>query len=263
MIVDAFMFNDEFDMLDIHLAITDSYVDRWIILEGNRTWSGIPKPYNLQNCLDKYAKYADRIQLISLDIPDGYINWQCENYSRASLQQGIDCLDDKDIILHGDLDEILDPTKFNSIIDLMDLHDRPVNCSLEMFIYRFDQQTDRRWSGNVVARKHMFDNPQQLYKGINTKKKDRSHCVVYPDTAGWHWTWIGSDQRIRSKVASCIESQHRDPEQVLSSFKQLDTAAAINHKCTSSTVECTYPAEVNKILEQYPQYWNIAPCQTQ
>jgi hypothetical protein len=99
------MFNDEFDMLDIHLAITDSYVDRWIILEGNRTWSGIPKPYYLLNNLDKYAKYGNRIQLISLNIPDGYINWQCENYSRASLQQGIDCLDDEDIIYNFELIE--------------------------------------------------------------------------------------------------------------------------------------------------------------
>jgi hypothetical protein len=180
-------------------------------------------------------------------------------YSRASLQQGIDCLDDQDIVLHGDLDEILDPTKFNSIVDLMNLHDRPVNCSLEMFIYRFDQQTDRRWSGTVVARKHMFDNPQQLYKGINIKKKDRSHCVAYPDIAGWHWTWIGSDQRIRSKVASCIESQHRDPEQVLNSFKQLDTAAAINHKCVSQTVMTNYPSSVVDVLKQYPQYWNQQP----
>jgi mannose-6-phosphate isomerase-like protein (cupin superfamily) len=34
MIVDTFMFNNEFDMLDIRLAITEHYVDRWIILEG-------------------------------------------------------------------------------------------------------------------------------------------------------------------------------------------------------------------------------------
>ena len=43
MIVDTTLFNDEFDMLDIHLAITNHYVDRWIILEGNKTWSGISK----------------------------------------------------------------------------------------------------------------------------------------------------------------------------------------------------------------------------
>ena len=40
MIIDTFMFNDEFEMLDIRLDISNNYVDKWIILEGNRTWSG-------------------------------------------------------------------------------------------------------------------------------------------------------------------------------------------------------------------------------
>lgn len=105
----------------------------------------------------------------------------------------------------------------------------------------------------------MFDNPQQLYKGANVKKKDRSHCVCYPGNVGWHWTWIGSDERIRNKVVSCIESQHRDPEQVLAAFKQSDTAAAINHKCATSTIQVNYPEIVTKVLQQYPQYWNILP----
>ena len=263
MIVDTTLFNDEFDMLDIHLSITESYVDRWIILEGNKTWSGIPKSYKLTENLDRYAKYRDRIDVIALDIPEDYVNWQCENYSRAALQQSIDKLNEEDLVLHGDLDEIIDPTRFDSVVDLMNLHNQPVSCSLQMYIYKFDQQISRNWSGPVVAKKHMFSNPQQLYKGVNSKKKDRSHCVAYPGTVGWHWTWIGNDERIRTKVVSCIESQHRDPEQVLTAFKQLDTVSAINHKCVSNTVECTYPAEVNTILEQYPQYWNVPPCLTQ
>ena len=95
MIVDTTLFNDEFDMLDIHLSITKSYVDRWIILEGNKTWSGIPKLYNLTENLGRYAKYRDRIDVITLDIPEDYVNWQCENYSRAALQQSIDKLNEE------------------------------------------------------------------------------------------------------------------------------------------------------------------------
>jgi len=47
MIIDTLLFNNEFDMLDIHLAITDQYVDRWVVLEASRTFSGISKPYYL------------------------------------------------------------------------------------------------------------------------------------------------------------------------------------------------------------------------
>jgi beta-1,4-mannosyl-glycoprotein beta-1,4-N-acetylglucosaminyltransferase len=259
MIIDAFMFNDEFEMLDIRLAVTEGYVDHRVILEGNKTWSGKDKPYHLQNNFEKYAKYQDRITLITLDIPKDYKDWQCENYSRASLQRGIDKFDNEDIVIHSDLDEILDPTKLSSIIEFMNQHNRPVNCQLEMYAYKFDQQMDRNWSGHVVAKKHMFENPQKLYKGSQHKRKDRTHAVIYPDIAGWHWTWIGNDERIKNKVVSCIESQHRDPDQILEAFKRLDTISAINHKCTTRTIATAYPEQVQSVLKHYPQYWNHAP----
>jgi beta-1,4-mannosyl-glycoprotein beta-1,4-N-acetylglucosaminyltransferase len=259
MIIDTFMFNNEFDMLDIRLAVTENYVDRWIVLEGSQTWSGHKKPYHLSDNLYRYHRYRDRMCVIKLDIPETYVNWQCENHSRSSLQQEIVNLDAQDIVIHSDLDEIINPEKIQQIIDYMDLHQQPVGCVLDMYVYKFDQKMDRNWNGTVIARKCMFENPQQLYKGNNTKRKDRSHCVTFPETAGWHWTWIGNDNRIRSKVTSCIESQHRDPEQVLQAFKQLDTAAAINHKCESQSVAVTYPDSVQNVLKQYPTYWNNPP----
>lgn len=258
MIIDTFMFNDEFEMLDLHLALTESYVDRWIILEGNRTWSGIAKPFHLTQNLSRYARYQDRITVIALDVPQGYVNWQCENHSRASLQQGIDQFGAEDIIIHGDLDEILNPELVPAIIETMDQNNKPVACVMEMFVYKFDQKLDRNWNGSIVARKRMFTNPQQLYKGANTKRKDRSHCVIFPGAAGWHWTWIGNDDRVRSKVLSCIESQHRDPEQVLGALKNLDAASAINHKCNNSYHAPQYPAAVMAVLQRYPYWTNAA-----
>jgi uncharacterized protein (DUF3820 family) len=114
------MFNNEFDMLDIRLAVTEHYVDRWIVLEGSQTWSGHKKPYHLSDNLHRYHGYQDRMSVIKLDIPEEYLNWQCENHSRAGLQQGIDLLDDQDVIMHSDLDEILNPEKIKEILDLMD-----------------------------------------------------------------------------------------------------------------------------------------------
>jgi hypothetical protein len=255
MIIDTFMFNDEFEMLDIRLDISNKYVDKWIILEGNKTWSGNKKPYHLQAKLDYYSKkYKDRIQVIQLEIPEGYTEWKCENFSRASLQKGIDLHSDDDIIIHSDLDEVLNPELFPSIVDLLDKENKPVNCTLDMFIYHFNRKMYRTWSGNIVARKRMFKNPQELYKGDQYKKKNRSHCVRYPDIAGWHWTWIGNDDRIRNKVQSVIEHQGRNPDEVLNALKNNDTKTAINHKCDSFVLDYPYPKSVTDIISKYP-YW--------
>jgi hypothetical protein len=255
MIVDTFMFNDEFEMLDIRLALTESYVDKWIILEGNKTWSGISKNFKLKENFTKYQeKYKNRIHLINLDIPKEYKNWVCENYSRSSLQKGIDLCNNEDIIIHSDLDEILNPEYVQSILDMLEKEKKPIACDLDLFFYKFDQKAARTWSGTVVAKKYMFQNPQQLYKGDQYKKKNRSHCVRHPHIVGYHWTWMGDDNRIKTKVISTIEQQHKNPLEVLLALKQQDTKKAINHKCETMLIDYNYPQSVLKVIKKYP-YW--------
>lgn len=260
MIIDTLLFNDEFDMLDIHLAITDHYVDQWIVLEASRTFSGIPKPYNLTMNLERYQqRYGDRIQVVTLELTKDQTNLICETMMRQAIAPALAKYAHNDIVIHGDLDEIINPNCWNDIVALMDQHDRPVSCGFEMFMYCFDQRADRGWKGSVVARRQMFDTPHELYKGKSIKRKDRSHCVSPDQAVGWHWTWIGTDDLIRNKVVSCIESQHKDPEQILAAFKQRDTISAINHKCTTHTVDITYPEVVQNVLKNYPDYWNHPP----
>lgn len=262
MIIDTLLFNDEFDMLDIHLAITDHYVDRWIVLEASRTFSGIPKPYNLANNLSRYQeKYGDRIEVVTLELNETQVNLVCETMMRRGFRSALEKYPDDTIVFHGDLDEIIDPTKFDSIVALMDQHNKPVSCGLDMYMYKFDQKAERGWKGTVVARKHMFDTPHDLYKGEMdvVKRKNRNHCVSLKEAVGWHWTWIGTDELVKNKVRSCIESQHKNPQEVLDAFKRLDTITAINHKCTTNTVNVVYPDAVQQVLKNYPQYWNQAP----
>ncbi len=263
MIIDTTLFNDEFTMLDIHLEITEQYVDRWIILEASRTFSGIPKPYNLYNNLDRYKeKYGDRIEVITLELDESQKNLVCETMMRKGFATALEKYDDEDIIIHGDLDEIIDPTKWDKIVALMDEHDKSVSCGFEMYLYRFDQKAGRGWKGSVVARKRMFETPHDLYKGSTEvqKRKTRSKSVSLTEPLGWHWTWMGDDELIKNKVVSCIESQYRDPEQVLNAFKNVDTISAINHKAASEIVVPTYPDCVLAVLKKYPSYWHNPPA---
>jgi len=260
MVIDTTLFNNEFDMLDIHLAITSHYVDRWIILEASRTFSGIPKPYYLSERLAEYnQRWSGRIETVCLPLDESQTNLVCETAMRRGFQASLSQCAPDDIVIHGDLDEVINPECWPRIQALMDQHDRAVTCGMEMYFYRLDQRAGRNWKGSVVARRRMFDTPHELYKGLNVKRKDRSHCVGLKEAVGWHWTWMGSDEAIRHKVVACIESQHRDPDQVLDAFKNLDTVSAINHKCASTVIEPQYPDSVMQVLSRYPQLWHQPP----
>lgn len=261
MVIDTLLFNNEFDMLDIHLAITDHYVDKWIILEASRTFSGIIKPFYLTENIEKVKKYRDRIEVINLELDETQTNLICETAMRKGFKSSLEKYQDSDIIIHGDLDEIINPEKWDEIIRLMEENDKPVSCAMDMYFYKFDQRALRRWKGSVVAKKRMFETPHDLYKGSVdvVKKKNRSNCVGLEESAGWHWSWIGNDDIIKNKVVSCIETQHRDPEQILNAFKEKDTISAINHKATTEIIETKYPKVVFDILRQYPNYWHNVP----
>jgi beta-1,4-mannosyl-glycoprotein beta-1,4-N-acetylglucosaminyltransferase len=260
MVIGTLLFNNEFDMLDIHLAVTDHYVDRWVILEASRTFSGIPKPYNLLDNLHRYqSQYGDRIRVVTLALEEHQTNLVCETMMRQAIAPALEEYNSDDIVIHGDLDEIINPESWADIVAMMDQHDRPVSCGFEMYMYKLDQRAERGWKGSVVARRRMFDTPHELYKGNSIKRKNRDHCVGFPTPVGWHWTWMGSDDLIRNKVVSCIESQHRDPEQILTAFKQLDTISAINHKATTHVIDVRYPEMVQAILKRYPGYWHNPP----
>jgi hypothetical protein len=261
MIVDTTLFNNEFDMLDIRIALTEDWVDRWIICEGNRTMSGRPKPYHLSENLERYRHLGDRLRVICLDIPESWSNWDIENGQRAALMPGYqDCAPD-DIIMHSDLDEILNPKLVPEIIELCRSVDKPITCTLAMYLYRFDQKLQRTWAGNVVALQRHFDDPCHLYKGLAAgvghaqKRKDRSHCHWYPNLAGWHWGWMGDDDVVRTKIVSCIETQHRDTDATLELLHRGDTGSAINQKCvTQWDPDPGYPAQVDAVLRRYP-FW--------
>jgi len=260
MIIDTTLFNNEFHMLDIRLELTKDWVDQWIVCEGNRTMSGRPKPFYLSDNIDRYAKWGDRLKVVKLDIPETWSNWDIENGQREALLQGYADADANDVVMHSDLDEIINPMLVPEILELLEKENKPVTCTLEMYIYKFDQKLDRKWAGNVVAKKHMFENPCTLYKGLGSgaghaqKKKDRTHCVPFSKNAGWHWGWMGNDDIIKTKAWSCIESQNRDADQMLDSFKKFDSGAAINHKTVTHHVTPVYPEQVMEVISQHP-YW--------
>lgn len=261
MIIDTTLFNVEFDMLDIRLALTDNYVDHWIICEANRTLSGLPKPCHLSEHIHRYQKYSSRMTVMQLDIPASWSNWDIENGQRAHIRHGYAHMaSDNDVIMHSDIDEILNAELVPDILSMLETEDRPITCKLEMYLRHFDQRLERGWQGTVVAKQRHFQDPCTLYKGPRAgvghaqKKKDRSHCANFPQSAGWHWGWMGTDDAIKTKVQSCIETQHRDADEVLAQLAKGDTGNAINHKCVTRFVQPDYPASVMAVIRKYP-WW--------
>ena len=56
-VFDCFIFNNEIDLLEMRLNILDDVVDKFIIVEGNTTFSGNKKESNYLKNKDRFKKW--------------------------------------------------------------------------------------------------------------------------------------------------------------------------------------------------------------
>lgn len=122
MVYYSIMFNDEIEMLYLQLLINKNVVDKFIITEGNKTFSGIPKEFNFPKYRHLFTSIDDKIiycQVNHLDVPDpikfenvlpDYVpfknNWIREKNQREGFLNQISFKDD-DLIFFSDADEII------------------------------------------------------------------------------------------------------------------------------------------------------------
>lgn len=212
MIIDAFCFNDEFDMLDFRLAELNDYVDLFVITEAKYTWTADPKPLNLKENIGRYKKYADKIVFSEYEIPWLQINknvkddelihlnlleshWN-EKESKIELRRLLrEVSSDDDIIFHSDLDEIWN----TNILDKIDFSNLPAKVAMDWYVYDlehiiWEKNLNQQWatdSISVLNGKHL--------KKVEFRSLRGSTDFPVIKNGAWHFTWFGNEDWISKK----------------------------------------------------------------
>jgi beta-1,4-mannosyl-glycoprotein beta-1,4-N-acetylglucosaminyltransferase len=107
MTYDSFVFFNELDLLEIRLAELSPVVDRFVIVESTRTFTGAEKPLWFWENRSSFAEFAERIvHVVVDDMPDGVDAWARERHQRNCIARGLQSCSDSDYILISDVDEI-------------------------------------------------------------------------------------------------------------------------------------------------------------
>lgn len=268
MIFDCFTLRDELDLLELRLQILDDYVDKFVISEANYTHKGNPKPYYFLENQERFAKWSDKIIYLPVDfeedikhidfsIIDPHTNidksrWSLENKQRLALLYGIKTGEDNDVVIISDVDEIpnLDvlPTEIPT----------PMSFIQKFYYYYVNNESigpkDKFWAGSVVCLKHHLSNytPQNL-------RDFRWQLPPLPN-GGWHWSYLGGEDFIKTKLNSIVEA-----ESVLKDFNLSQDDALLNFKNLKDLYNregmnfqlvdlSTYPEHILKIIKQYPKF---------
>lgn len=229
-------FFNELDLLEIRLETLWDVVDYFVISESTKTHSGKDKPLYYNENKKRYEKYqAKIIHQIIRDTPGSvaelkamkpknaihetsienvenadWFDKNIESYLRDTYEKEVlvnalpNKLQEKDVILLGDLDEIPHPEKVKMVVENFKT-DAPYHFRNDMFYYYFNnQKVNEPWVGTLaISAKDIWTNS---FCELRTHK--RGHFI---DNAGWHFTYMGGVEKIKEKVESWGEQSLNTP----------------------------------------------------
>jgi beta-1,4-mannosyl-glycoprotein beta-1,4-N-acetylglucosaminyltransferase len=194
-------------------------VDKFVLVESDRTHSNESKPFFFENNRDRYNDFLDKIIHIKLtSYPKVETSWTLENYQRNMITEGLKNCKPDDIIIISDIDEIPNPDTINDFrIGKFD-HDAIFKLQMAICCYFINYKNifPKYWHGSRITvyenlTKNRIENYSYIYddkliKSLNdgctpTKIRMASNLPVIKN-GGWHFTYLGGLEQIKYKIRS-------------------------------------------------------------
>lgn len=238
-IFDAFIFYNELDLLEIRLGELADVVDRFILVEAKRTFTGKEKPLFYAENAERFARWRDKIEHVVIDFPDelptdAATAWTREHLQRESLSQGYRDARPDELVIISDVDEI---PRASAVAQCLASRARAQTLfclEAKVFNYTLDLCNPRiRWTlgprimpvGAITTLKAM-----RAYRIPYSRKLDRlgidgamhriatrraftrSLRVACLKDAAWHFTYVGTHGDYAQKLKSFAHQELNSEE---------------------------------------------------
>lgn len=254
-IYDCFTFNDELDLLELRLTELYDHVDKFVIVEANRTFQNTPKPFYFIEHMERFAPWLDKIIHYTVaDMPDDTDAWGRERHQRDAIGRAVADADDNDIIFVSDLDEIIRPDTVDAIRN--DTATSVWGMRMPLFYFKFNYMlttTDSTYTTWAMAcRKHLLSGAEDLRRNrfaLNSlplyHKQDGIHMMEH---AGWQFSYLGDTKFARSKIQSFSHTETNRPD-VLDQL-DIDQSIAQGIGIVPSAVEKFVAVQMDEYMPQ-------------
>jgi beta-1,4-mannosyl-glycoprotein beta-1,4-N-acetylglucosaminyltransferase len=204
-VIDACIFFNEVDMLDLRMHILDPVVDYFVVVESLES-IGINSRKSKPLCFEanKFLHKTVFLILPSLEpqLRDLSTGWQQnqymsdrmqrEKYQRDRMMAGAFSImkSETDLLLASDVDEIPRPEIVEAFGSLSGIH----RLALDFYYYNVNWRAEKWFEGTTIGTIDEYN----LKGGIGKVRWSPSTKVI--DNAGWHFSYFGGVERIRDKI---------------------------------------------------------------
>lgn len=186
MVIDCITYNGEADLFDLRYNILKDYVDEFIVVEFDKTFSGKKKKQQFPEFLDfgdprkpikhffieeeQYIKYKELAESSPNTI--GAEHWKREFMQKESIKDCLTHLKDDDIVIVGDCDEI---------VSGIPPEDTVLKAKLKVYTYYLNNHSNEEFWGPIIA-------PYKLIKNAYLNHLRSTEHIKMQDYSGWHFT---------------------------------------------------------------------------
>jgi len=226
MIFDCFTYFNEKELLELRIKLLYDYVDKFIIVDADKTYKGEAKDFTCQNTLSELNISTDKIQIIEIKLPS--YNNEPSPWVRERMQRNIisDYITQNDICIISDCDEIINPKNIKHYINTAITYPNNILRIPMVFLMNradlrvYDNKNNPMvWTApSICLKHHLYD---YSISEIRESNALNLHNIKYADIfitennnieeAGWHFSWMGGGERMKMKYKSFMHYQDNIP----------------------------------------------------
>ena len=255
-------FNDEVELLKMHLAEMAGQVDLFVVAESEVTFTGQPKPLHFERHKHEFSTYADKIRHVVVGAHPPIFN---SPWSRAFRQRdlavsaisGLASADD--LVLLTDVDEIVD----HRVIETFDGDMAGLRMAMFRFFLNYRPTADNfpvRPTGAVV-RAGLLQRFGSSYVRFQLTRGKRGQMI---DQAGWHFTSMCDPAGLVAKMNSYAHQERgvewRDLDSVDRRLSQIK-GGAFEAGWERAEVDESFPAYIRQHRDELEGLLISAPAE--
>ena len=241
MIIDTFMFYNELDMLEFRLKELNSVVDKFVIVEATQTFVGNKKKLYFKENKKLFKKYSDKIQYVILKDIENVNAWAREARQRTATGEVLKSLNlnEKDIIIAGDIDEIPDVNEISKLKE-RGLPQPVITLVQDTYYFNFNQkakaysgydlQSNRKYHKTVSCKVFYYGEFIKLGVSIQELRIKHTSLGNLYEKGGWHLTFFMSPDKVKEKMLNYANTQYKGDINNLIRDKNIEFEKINNNK---------------------------------
>lgn len=204
MIIDACIFFEEIEMLAFRLRYLYDYVDKFVIVESDHTFSGKPKRFNFLDNVERFEGANEKIVYYPLhfnasdmDTPDSH--WKLESIQRNAIIGACGEFPGDATLMISDCDEVPD-------VHATTIIGQQFVCRQKLFYYDLNHHCGD-WDGSIVTSLDVA-----RANSLQRLRDARQRQDTVLANGGWHLSYFGSPAVIKHKIESFSHQEYNTAE---------------------------------------------------